>query len=384
MRSPGIKLHKLALFGWAVVITAVLLLLSLPVLAGRLIYRYTINHRMTSPISLSLINQPKTITFDDIPSELKDIIIGLGLGLGLKHNYCSGTNLFNPWFVTGFIDGEGSFMIQLYKSPAYRLGWSVEPQFTICLSQKDRFILEHIKSYLGVGNICNQGSNAVRYQVKSIKEFLVVITHFDNYPLITQKLADYIIWKKIILMMEQKEHLTLEGLEKIVALKASLNLGLSDQLKEAFSGVVPVAIPRIAASQQIIQDPQWVAGFTSAEGCFFIDIYKSKTKSGVAVKLVFYLAQHCRDKELMKGLIEYFECGNIHLKKEKVNFAVQKYSNLTDKIIPFFKKYPVIGEKSKDFADFCKVAELMKTKTHLTQEGLDQIRLIKVGMNRSR
>lgn len=34
MRSPGIKLHKLALFGWAVVITAVLLLLSLPVLAG--------------------------------------------------------------------------------------------------------------------------------------------------------------------------------------------------------------------------------------------------------------------------------------------------------------------------------------------------------------
>lgn len=35
---------------------------------------------MTSPISLSLIKQPKTITFDDIPSELKDIIIGSGLG----------------------------------------------------------------------------------------------------------------------------------------------------------------------------------------------------------------------------------------------------------------------------------------------------------------
>jgi cytochrome c oxidase subunit 1 len=34
MRTPGIRLHKLALFGWAVVITAILLLLSLPVLAG--------------------------------------------------------------------------------------------------------------------------------------------------------------------------------------------------------------------------------------------------------------------------------------------------------------------------------------------------------------
>lgn len=36
MRSPGIKLHKLALFGWATVITAVLLLISLPVLAAGL------------------------------------------------------------------------------------------------------------------------------------------------------------------------------------------------------------------------------------------------------------------------------------------------------------------------------------------------------------
>ena len=34
MRGPGIRLHKLALFGWATLVTAVLLLLSLPVLAG--------------------------------------------------------------------------------------------------------------------------------------------------------------------------------------------------------------------------------------------------------------------------------------------------------------------------------------------------------------
>jgi cytochrome c oxidase subunit 1 len=34
MRAPGIRLHKVTLFGWAVVVTAVLLLLSLPVLAG--------------------------------------------------------------------------------------------------------------------------------------------------------------------------------------------------------------------------------------------------------------------------------------------------------------------------------------------------------------
>lgn len=56
-----------------------MLLLSLPVLAGRATVKYSTGH-VTSPISLSLNKQPKTITFEDIPSELKDIIIGLGLG----------------------------------------------------------------------------------------------------------------------------------------------------------------------------------------------------------------------------------------------------------------------------------------------------------------
>lgn len=77
MRTPGIRLHKLALFGWAVVITAVLLLLSLPVLAGE--YCLLLSST-TSPIPLSLRKQPKTVTLDEIPSELKEIIVGLALG----------------------------------------------------------------------------------------------------------------------------------------------------------------------------------------------------------------------------------------------------------------------------------------------------------------
>lgn len=39
MRAPGMTLHKLPLFCWAIFVTAVLLLLSLPVLAGKLILR---------------------------------------------------------------------------------------------------------------------------------------------------------------------------------------------------------------------------------------------------------------------------------------------------------------------------------------------------------
>jgi hypothetical protein len=53
-------------------------------------------------------------------------------------------------------------------------------------------------------------------------------------------------------------------------------------------------------------------------------------------------------------------------------------------IIPFFKKYPIQGIKNLDFQDFCLAAELMKDKTHLTSEGLYQIKKIKSTMNSRR
>jgi len=46
-------------------------------------------------------------------------------------------------------------------------------------------------------------------------------------------------------MYLNKEHLTTEGIKKLVAIKASMNLGLSDELKKAFHSVEPVARPLV-------------------------------------------------------------------------------------------------------------------------------------------
>lgn len=67
-----------------------------------------------------------------------------------------------------------------------------------------------------------------------------------------------------------------------------------------------------------------------------------------------------------------------------VDFKITKFDNLIDKLIPFFLSYPLMGAKALDFEDFCKIAELMKNKAHLTIEGLDEIKKIKDGMNLKR
>jgi hypothetical protein len=88
----------------------------------------------------------------------------------------------------------------------------------------------------------------------------------------------------------------------------------------------------------------------------------------------------------MKSLVSYLSCGNYYpfSNKHAGEFVVTRFLDINSKIIPFFKNYQIKGEKSKDFADFCKLAHLINNKDHLTPEGLEHIRKIKAGMNRGR
>ena len=59
-------------------------------------------------------------------------------------------------------------------------------------------------------------------------------------------------------------------------------------------------------------------------------------------------------------------------------------SDIINTIILFFDKYPIVGIKSLDFADFKKVCDIVKNKEHLTSEGSKKILKIKSHMNQNR
>jgi len=105
---------------------------------------------------------------------------------------------------------------------------------------------------------------------------------------------------------------------------------------------------------------------------------------GFQVSLEFQITQHVRDKELMRSLVNYFDCGYIYKNRETVDFQITKFSDLHEKVLPFFQNFPLQGVKRLDYLDFCRVAELIQNKAHLTEEGLSKIRQIKAGMNRGR
>jgi hypothetical protein len=101
--------------------------------------------------------------------------------------------------------------------------------------------------------------------------------------------------------------------------------------------------------------------------------------------VVFLITQHVRDILLLTSFERYLNCGKYSYQSDKVgNFGVYKFSDIVEKIIPFFNKYPILGVKNYNFQDFCKIAELVSNKAHLTIEGLDKIREIKAGMNKNR
>jgi len=242
--------------------------------------------------------------------------------------------------------------------------------------------LQDIQSYFGgIGRI-SVGKNC-GYYVSSMEDITtVIIPHFVKYPLITKKQGDFLLFKSVVDLIKSKEHLTMEGLHKIVSIKASINRGLTEILKVAFPNIMPISRPLSINTE--IPHPYWMAGFASGDGCFAV--IENKSSSGVYVQLVFSLTQDRRDEALIRSFVDYFTCGKYQPSSNRmtVDYQCRKFTDNYDKIIPFFCKYSIVGVKKQSFDKWCNIAEIIKNKNHLTKEGFDLVCHIKSDMNKDR
>lgn len=294
-----------------------------------------------------------------------------------KNTFC-----LNPDYLTGFVDGEGCFSLSIYKQGKNLTGWQVKPIFSISLHNKDIKLLEAIQRTFKTGKIYKHGVDSMQYRVSSLKNLQIITDHFDKYPLITQKRADYLLFKQAITIIKNKEHSSIEGLLKLVGIKATLNWGLSDKFKESFPLAKPVARPSVIYNSLNvkIKNLNWIRGFIEAEGSFQV-IVQNRSAS-----LRFSLTQHIRDEELLKGIVTYLNYGRYYKSptRDEGQYLVTVFSDISNKLILFLNEYPLLGVKKEDYLDFVQIAELIKSKAHLTDEGLEKIKLITSNMNRNR
>ena len=141
------------------------------------------------------------------------------------------------WYISGFVDGEGSFNVSFAKKSDYRSGWQVTPSFNV--SQRDATILVMMKSILSCGILKQRRDGLWIFVVenpKSLKE--KVIPFFRKFNFFSSKSKkNFSIFCKIIEMIEKDLHLSKQGLEEIGTLREKLNEGRGRKRKYNLSDI---------------------------------------------------------------------------------------------------------------------------------------------------
>lgn len=134
--------------------------------------------------------------------------------------------VINPFWLSGFVDGQGSFYVGMVANSAFEFGFQVLPEFRIVYrDQIDQALLYSIRTYFRHGVVFfNSASHTLEYRVRELGALSsVIIPFFERYPLYTRKKFDFYRFRDIIRMMERREHLTQEGLEQIKKIKFTMN-----------------------------------------------------------------------------------------------------------------------------------------------------------------
>lgn len=125
----------------------------------------------------------------------------------------------HPDWVSGFITGDGCLTVSIKSTN------QVIASLDININERDEPILIKIQQFFKVGLIYpNPHNKAYSFRVTRIAHLIsLIIPHFSSFPLAGNKLDNYKYWSEIVLIMEQKSHLTPDGLTKIRSLVSKLN-----------------------------------------------------------------------------------------------------------------------------------------------------------------
>jgi hypothetical protein len=129
-----------------------------------------------------------------------------------------------PEWIAGFTDGEGCFHISINSHAEMTAGYQILPEFTVVQHRNDIQILYALKSYFKCGVVRTNHGDRMAYRVRGLQHHSeIIVPFFMKHQLKTKKRVDFEKFRDVVLMMQRKEHLTAEGIEKIKAIASDMN-----------------------------------------------------------------------------------------------------------------------------------------------------------------
>lgn len=144
-------------------------------------------------------------------------------------------------YITGFVDGEGSFLVSFTKRAKLSTGIEVRPSFSISQHKRNKEILFRMRDYFHCGGIrFSKRDQNYRYEVRSLDDLLkIIIPYFETHPLQTSKRHDFELFKDICFLMKTKKHLSEKGVRRMIDLAYDMNnLGSRRYRKEHLLKIV--------------------------------------------------------------------------------------------------------------------------------------------------
>jgi LAGLIDADG endonuclease len=127
-------------------------------------------------------------------------------------------------YVAGFVDGEGSFNVPIRRERDRGLPWRVSLSFNV--SQIGSEAPQLLQQVFGVGTVRGRRDGVFYFEVTKPDDLAGrVFPFFERFPLRGPKANDLAIFRQVALLVQSGRHLTPQGIETTLGLRAPMNRG---------------------------------------------------------------------------------------------------------------------------------------------------------------
>lgn len=201
----------------------------------------------------------------------------------------------NPYFITGLTEAEGSFSIK-HKDKKAKYNINLSLRFKITMLAYETELLTMVKSYFGCASLSIAKDGTVNCEIKDIKSInKYLLPHFWDYPLRGTKYLYFLSFKEAMYLINSKEHLTKEGLDKVIEISYNMNSYRKFLVEYSPNHTIkgsPEYIP-------IYGD--YINGFIAGDGCLALNL-----KDVNFGRMSLQISQHKHNKLLLFSIAEYF------------------------------------------------------------------------------